>query len=154
MYRTLSAHTFEVNENISIRCTSERTRYGFRHLASIVTPTQPDAHAKACYYNRTWEAFEFESVARAAASKLHDPERQIILDYLEHYKEPSAFGPLAGLMALADILTDKPEDANRLKARALAVVPGIELPDDWDSLPEEEKARRLAGVQQLAAEQE
>ena len=44
-------------QTVVINCWSEGTRYGFRHIASC------GFHQfKCCYYNRTWERFQFESV--------------------------------------------------------------------------------------------
>ena len=54
--------TFKINSKFSIICTSEGTRYGFRHLATLTVNGYGRDKAKACYYNRTWERFEFESV--------------------------------------------------------------------------------------------
>ena len=49
------------NEN-NVVCRWENTRYGFRHLATLHKTGFEIARAKICYYNRTWERFEFESV--------------------------------------------------------------------------------------------
>jgi len=40
----------------------QNTRYGFRHIAVLHKNGFEKARAKTCYYNRTWERFEFESV--------------------------------------------------------------------------------------------
>ena len=53
---------FQINKNYAVVCNSENTRYGFRHLATLLKNGCEDSKAKACYYNRTWEKFEFESV--------------------------------------------------------------------------------------------
>jgi hypothetical protein len=54
--------SFKLNDKYLIICKSESTRYGFRHLASLMKNGYEIAKSKACYYNRTWECFEFESV--------------------------------------------------------------------------------------------
>lgn len=51
-------------------CKSESTRYGFRHLCYVFKDGQEVAFAKRCYYNRTWERWEFESVLNDAAQKV------------------------------------------------------------------------------------
>jgi hypothetical protein len=53
---------FNLNNEYNIVCNSESTRYGFRHLVTLCFNGRDIAKAKACYYNRTWERFEFESV--------------------------------------------------------------------------------------------
>jgi len=53
---------FNLNKEYNIVCNSEGTRYGFRHLATLHRNGFSIAKAKRCYYNRTWEYFEFESV--------------------------------------------------------------------------------------------
>jgi hypothetical protein len=55
---------FKLNEKYSIVCVSEGTKYGFRHLATLyVNNSEGWVKAKCCYYNRTWESFEFQTVA-------------------------------------------------------------------------------------------
>jgi hypothetical protein len=53
---------FNLNNEYSIVCNWQNTRYGFRHLATLHKAGFEIAEAKVCYYNRTWERFEFESV--------------------------------------------------------------------------------------------
>lgn len=53
---------FNLNKVYNVVCNSEGTRYGFRHLAVLHKNGFEIARAKTCYYNRTWERFEFESV--------------------------------------------------------------------------------------------
>jgi len=56
------ARIFKFNDKIEIHCVSEGTRYGFRHLATLFVGNYDVDKAKCCYYNRTWESFEFQSV--------------------------------------------------------------------------------------------
>jgi len=53
---------FTLDKNYSIVCNSESTRSGFRHIAVLHNGGYELARAKTCYYNRTWESFEYESV--------------------------------------------------------------------------------------------
>jgi hypothetical protein len=53
---------FNLDNKYNVVCNSESTRYGFRHLATLRKNGFEIAKAKACYYNRTWECFEFETV--------------------------------------------------------------------------------------------
>jgi hypothetical protein len=56
------ARIFKVNDNIEIVCDWVNTRYGFRHDARLFVNGNETDKAKACYHNRTWERFEFETV--------------------------------------------------------------------------------------------
>jgi hypothetical protein len=69
MGKEYSNKLFHVNDRITISCRSEGTRYGFRHLASLHVNGYVVANSKACYYNRTWDAYEFQSVILALAEK-------------------------------------------------------------------------------------
>jgi len=53
---------FNLGKDYSVVCNSEGTNYGFRHLATLHKAGYSIAKTKKCYYNRTWERFEFESV--------------------------------------------------------------------------------------------
>jgi hypothetical protein len=53
---------FKINEKIEIVCDSVGTRYGFRHDARLFVNGNETEKAKICYYNRTWESFEFQTV--------------------------------------------------------------------------------------------
>ena len=53
---------FNFNDKVSVVCESQGTRYGFRHLAYLMINGNEVDKAKMCYYNRTWENFEFQSV--------------------------------------------------------------------------------------------
>lgn len=63
--------------------------------------------------------------------------------------ESDPFGPLKGLMALGALMADTPEQKNRNDKAALAATPGLNFPDDWDTLDEKEKTRRLEGVKEV-----
>jgi len=53
---------FNLNNEYNVVCNWQNTRYGFRHLATLHKNGYEIAKAKACYYNRTWERFEYETV--------------------------------------------------------------------------------------------
>lgn len=53
---------FNLSKEYDIVCNWQKTCYGFRHLAVLHKNGFSIATAKTCYYNRTWERFEFESV--------------------------------------------------------------------------------------------
>ena len=53
---------FNLNNQYSVVCNWQKTSYGFRHIATLHKNGFSIAKSKTCYYNRTWERFEFESV--------------------------------------------------------------------------------------------
>lgn len=61
---------FKVNDKVEIVCDSVGTRYGFRHDARLyVNGSEYGTKAKCCYYNRTWEKFEYETVIHLLIEK-------------------------------------------------------------------------------------
>ena len=140
---------FEVSPDLHIHAWSENTRYGFRHLARL---RETGAQAKACYYNRTWEAWEFQSVVRALADKVNDLDAGKIRAFAndEPY-DNSAMKTVGMVAALGSIFCDTPKEQNDWKLRMIKAglePSGLSIPDDWDTLTEEEKTRRLDAVTQ------
>lgn len=60
---------FKISRKIQVVCRWEKTRYGFRHLATVIYGGSELNTAKACYYNRTWERYEYQTVLRGAIEK-------------------------------------------------------------------------------------
>lgn len=58
------------------------------------------------------------------------------------------------VMALGDMLSRDKKESNDFKKRIVSSVAGIQFPDNWDTLSEEEKVRRLQGVQDIALKTE
>jgi hypothetical protein len=152
MPKALSEQTFNIGNGLTIECRSERTRYGFRHMAVARMGLHEVAKSKACYYNRTWERFEFESVIRGVASRLPKNQGAEVLAFCDKHREPNRLAPVAAVMGLLGLLAKGQAEANAAQTRILKTVPGIDLPADWDGLPEDVKAKRLAGVQKVMRE--
>lgn len=62
-------------KTIMFICHTENTRYGFRHLCYN---TDSGITSKCCYYNRTWERFEYESVLQKAIEQLPSSEQNYV----------------------------------------------------------------------------
>jgi hypothetical protein len=139
--RLLNEKFFHVTDDITIICRAERTRSGFRHLATLL---QTGERAKETYWNRTWESFEFQTVLRRLASKVGGNLGTQIEKFATEYREESNLG-IIGLVAALGIFTDTQKDANDWKIRMIKAGLGeaISAPDDWDTLTEDEKERRL-----------
>lgn len=61
-------------------------------------------------------------------------------------------GMASRVAKIGEIFCDTDEEKNAWKKRMLALVPGIDIPEDWDTLPEEEKKRRLDGAIKVGLE--
>jgi len=53
---------FNLNEVYNVACNFENTRNGFKHIAVLHKNGFEIAREKCTYQNRTWEAYEFETV--------------------------------------------------------------------------------------------
>ena len=62
--------------------------------------------------------------------------------------ESDPFGALKGIMAMGAIMASTPEEKNDFDKRMLGTLPGASFPEDWDTLTEEEKTRRLTGAKE------
>jgi len=58
------------------------------------------------------------------------------------------FNILLMVTKLGDIICNTSEEKNDWKVRMMkaSLGQGVDFPDDWDSLPEEEKTKRLTGA--------
>lgn len=142
--------TFEIGENISAVCESQKTRYGFRHIARLFYHNHEVKFAKVCYYNRTWESFEFESVLQKLLDKQEyvseDEKKEFFgrADKANRHEVDSMMKTVAFTAKLGEMLCQDKKEKNDWKARMLkAGLPGLELPEDWESLSEDEKEARL-----------
>ena len=150
--------TYNFGEGYQVNCRSEKTRYGFRHLCELTQNYNVLAKTKACYYNRTWESYEYQSVihqaigiAFGAGGRRKNTPDQIAL--IKQYKdeidarargiEAKRFDPVKMVCAFGALLTSNPEERANWDKRMLSTIPGIDFPDDFDQLPVEEQQRRL-----------
>jgi len=67
---------FEFSKEYKAVCESQSTRYGFRHVAILLKNGSEVFRSKACYYNRTWEAYEYQTVLRTLIEGYFDGQEQ------------------------------------------------------------------------------
>ena len=60
----------QVNENVSIACESYSNSRAWGHIARCIYHGREVEQAKARYYNRTWEHYQFEGVMQSLVDKL------------------------------------------------------------------------------------
>ena len=53
---------FNLDKTYNIVCNTAPTRNGFKHVATLHKNGYEIAKTKACYLNRTWERFTYETV--------------------------------------------------------------------------------------------
>jgi hypothetical protein len=69
--------------NYVFSCFKQGTRYGFRHVCDVVDHSTWTSFRVSCpYYNRTWEAFTYETALRKAADRLPDPAKEEVKAYI------------------------------------------------------------------------
>ena len=143
--------TFTLPDDFIIVCRSEGTRYGFRHLAELTHNGRGVAKDKACYYNRTWESYTFATVIHGVIDKYFDEVTakayKEIVDKKARGEVEESFKMIGAIAKLGELFTDTPEEQNKWKRRMLAAgLPGLDFPEDFDGLSEEEKEIRLNKV--------
>jgi hypothetical protein len=152
--------TFTIGRGILAICEFENTRSGFRHLATLVIDGNDVATVKCTYQNRTWERYEFESVleklrdeslSRGLLSQYHQRKfKRLIADNWQKKADAETskkFQTVALIAKVGNIFTEDQKQGNDWKVRMLqAGLPGLSIPEDWDTLSEDEKQSRLDKV--------
>lgn len=145
--------SFKINNEKEIVCEWKKTRNGFKHEATLLINGSETETAKCCYLNRTWESYEFQSVINSLLNKtklLTDSEKEEFKNNnrrKSHEEVESQFKTIAMIASLGEIFATTTKDKNDWKVRMLkAGLQGIDIPEDWDNLDEDTKAKRLDAV--------
>lgn len=145
--------TFKLDEHTEVVCEYEKTRYGFRHIAVLLIDGREVERDKCCYYNRTWEGYEFQSVLIKVVNKatknkiITEQKRASYIEWLDKdHTDWSGFEATRMVAMLGDVMCQTQKESNDWKARILKAGlgnMGLEMPEDWDSLDENTKQARL-----------
>jgi hypothetical protein len=146
--------TFQINENTIVVCDWKKTRSAFKHEATLMRNGLEVDTTKICYSNRTWEAYEYQDVAHKIIDNNYTGEEATDyknrIDAIGNGEADRVFSGIAMIAQMGDIFhAGDPEASNDWKVRMLqAGLPenSIIMPEDWDTLPEDEKTRRLDGA--------
>ncbi len=143
--------TFKINDRIEIECEYKKARDGFNHVAVLIVNGNTVDKVRVHYINRTWESYKFQSVMERLIEKtkvLTKDEKDMAIEYIKNYKKEGAFNTLLAITKIGDILCDTQKEKNDWKQRMMkaSLGEGVNFPDDWNGLPEEEKTRRLNGA--------
>ena len=153
--------TFKINRNIRIEAEYYETRNSWGHKAYLYVKNHLVGQNRVRYYNRTWERYTYQSIMQNFVEKtpyLTKYQKRICKKFLESGKRVEKdLQPLkttAFVASLGDIFGDifgtNKKESNDWKTRILkAGVSGIDIPDDWETLSEAEKEKRLNGAIQV-----
>lgn len=150
----ISVMNKKINSTLSVECRSEKTRYGFRHLAILYKDKGEIAKAKCCYYNRTWESYEFESVLGKLLKKadqsalLSKWDLRCFDKFIKDGGKQTndSLHTIATIAQMGEIFCNSQKQKNDWKARMLKAgleSKGFIMPEDWNELSEDEKENRL-----------
>ena len=62
--------TFKLSKDLAIECHTYETRYSWGHKATAYYEGREVAYSKIRYYNRTWEAYTYQSIVHNIISEL------------------------------------------------------------------------------------
>jgi len=151
--------TFNINSKISIVCETENARNGFRHRATLYLNGSPVDSATAHYINRIWESYEYQSVMQIlieATSSLSPDEKHEVLEWLKGDRTDWSGFQMTGMIAkMGDVFGKTEEEKNVWKTRMLKAGlggRGMDIPKDFEKLPEATKSARLNEVINLISE--
>jgi hypothetical protein len=153
-YAQTGFKTFQLKDGYEIIAHWEKTRNGFRHIAILMKDGSEVDRAKATYLNRTWESYEYQTVIRDLLDKtkiLSEQEKKAFLQKGEMQAKKEAdemFGNIGAIAKLGEIMTGSKKESNDWKARMIkaGLGEGIQMPEDWNTLSEDEKESRLNKV--------
>jgi hypothetical protein len=146
----------KLDNHFTIGCEYKKMRDGFNHYATLFHDGHPWQTEKVHYINRTWESYDYQSVMQKLVDKtnyLNPKEKMKIKKYLQ--TDPSSgyrtstLKTVAMTAALGDVFGQTQKEKNDWKARMLKAGlgnSGLDMPEDWDTLTEDEKERRLNGA--------
>jgi hypothetical protein len=78
---------FTLSKDYSVVCNFKSTRSGFKHEASLHKNGLSIYQTKICYLNRTWEAYEYESILHKVIDEnFTGAEKQNFLEVIKNEK--------------------------------------------------------------------
>jgi hypothetical protein len=142
---------FNLGGGITIVARTTPSRDGFNHVAEYYKDGVLIDSAKVHYINRTWEKYNFETAIRKLLDKVgvSEEQKKNIMGATERLsigKSDEMFKSVAMVAGLGEIFGKSPKEKNDWKLRMLKAGlsgKGFEEPEDWNTLSEEEKGKRL-----------
>lgn len=151
---------FRINETDTILGDSRKTRNGFKHVVEYLKGGSTVATKSVHYLNRTWESFEYETAISTLLVSMGVPpvEKERILKVCSKKADAETaqmFKTTATVAMMGEIFGQTKKETNDWKARMLKAGlgnSGLIMPDDWDTLSEDEKEGRLNKVLSVCKE--
>lgn len=151
--KTYGHKTFKLDDNTTVDCFTYEQYCERGHKAYLKINNKRLARRKIKYINRTWEAYTYqtilscivESVSNKIISKVDKERYQKKIQDDSFSQDRDAFKSIAIIAKMGELLTDTQKGANDWKARILKAGIGeaLSMPEDWDTLTENEKQDRL-----------
>lgn len=141
-----------VNKNVFFDC-STHGKYGTTERARLVINGEEISHGSYSWSNRPWQSFDYDIAMTKAfnnAKHLSKHYKTIIKQFLanggkrEEKRVKEMFKTVGMVASLGEVFTTNQKDKNDWKTRMLkAGLTGLEIPEDWENLTENEKEERL-----------
>ena len=147
--------TFRINKEYQIVCDWQKIRNGFKHVAKLKGPYfNTIAETKVYYLNRTWERFEYKTVIEKLLSFNTDiipkgTQTRFLNKISGNVKKEiaSKFKSISMVAQMGNLLCENQTEKNDWKKRMLlAGLPELDIPEDWNTLNENDKETRLNNV--------
>ena len=141
--------TTKDGQNFTFTCYGQGTSYGFRHICTEGLNNTTECKwikdkiiAKACYYNRTYESFEYETVLRKGIQNLDEPKevKQDLINILIEKKAQAEHEECERQVKAFESLWNGLSDKNKEHIRNGVGENGIQS---------EEQANMVMGVMQI-----
>ena len=152
--------TFTITTRYTVVCETKKTRMAFKHEATLLCNGRDIESTKICYCNRTWESYEYESILE----KLFDQVKGQLTKYeLGKFRKVIKNGgkrdmdnlrSVRAVALMGNIFCETQKEKNDWKERMLKAGlgnMGLTMPDDWETLSEDEKERRLNAATEVLA---
>ena len=157
MSKTSNQKTFDITRKLRVKAWTYETRYSWGHKAELFIDGEYITNKKITYYNRTWEAYTYQSILDSILDKalkekgINQRQYTHAKKWVNTYQESNGLLKMTAMIAkMGEVLADDNIKAkNDWKARMLKAGlenHGLIMPDDWDDLSEVEKQRRLDGA--------
>lgn len=149
-YAPFNQREFRVSKDILIKARSVRSGNGTSQQVTLILRGLEREKGTSHYINRPWERYDYETALKnllAKTTSLNEKEKAQLKHFIEQDQTDwSGFDNTAKIAALGDLFGQNQKEKNDWKARMLKAGlggMGLQMPEDWDSLSEKEKERRL-----------
>jgi hypothetical protein len=157
--KNYGSKTFNLDKNITVDCWTYETRYSWGHKSQLWIDYKVVSEKKITYYNRTWESYTYQSILDYIVreykgfTKDQKAKYQAMIKNDNFSQDADIFKNVSMIAKMGDIFGRNQKESNDWKARMLKAGlenKGLIMPDDWDTLSEDEKEKRLNGaIEQL-----